>query len=55
LGANLARREIKVMFEELLARVGEIEILGDPLYSVSGIQSPVVLSMKELPVRLSSH
>ncbi len=27
LGANLAQREMRVMFEELLARVGEIELL----------------------------
>jgi cholest-4-en-3-one 26-monooxygenase len=53
LGANLARREIRVMFEELLARVGAIEQLGDPVYSVAGIQSPVSLSLKELPVRLT--
>jgi cytochrome P450 len=53
LGANLARREIRVLFEELFARVGQIELLGDPVYSVSGIQSPVVFSMRDLPVRLS--
>jgi cytochrome P450 len=53
LGASLARREIRVIFEELLDRVGGIEILGDPVYSVSGVQSPVVCSMKDLPVRLT--
>ena len=30
LGANLARREIKVMFEELLRRLPDIEIAGEP-------------------------
>jgi cholest-4-en-3-one 26-monooxygenase len=54
LGANLARREIRVLFEELFARVGDIEILGPPVYSVSGIQSPVVFSMKDLPVRMTA-
>jgi hypothetical protein len=29
----------------------DIEILGDPLYGVSGVQSPVVFSMEDLPVR----
>ena len=53
LGSNLARREIRVIFEELLARTADIEILGGPIYSVSGVQSPVVFSMKELPVRLT--
>jgi cytochrome P450 len=53
LGANLAKREIKVMFEELLARVGEIEVLGEPQYSVQGIENPITLSLKDLPVRLT--
>ena len=30
LGANLARREIKVMFEELFRRLPDIEITGEP-------------------------
>ncbi len=55
LGANLARREIKVMFQELLSRTGEIEMLGEPAYSVLGVVSPVVFSMKDLPVRLTPH
>jgi cytochrome P450 len=53
LGASLARREIRVIFEELFDRVRGIEILGNPIYSVSGVQSPVVYSMKDLPVRLT--
>ncbi len=52
LGANLAKREIKVMFEELLARVRDIEIVGDPEYTVQGIGNPIVFSLKDLPVRL---
>ena len=54
LGANLARREIRVMFEELFARVAEIEITGDPVYSVTGVESPVSFSLKELPVRITA-
>lgn len=54
LGANLARREIKVMFEELLARVKDFEILGEPEYSVAGIQSPVSVSLKDMQVRMTA-
>ncbi len=53
LGANLAKREIRVMFEELLARVGTVEITGTPEYSVQGIGNPITMTLKSLPVRLS--
>jgi cytochrome P450 len=53
LGANLARREIAILFEELLARVREIEILSAPTYSALGIYNPILVALKELPVRLS--
>jgi cytochrome P450 len=53
LGAHLARREIAIMFEELLKRVTEIEILGAPTYSALGIFNPILSAMSELPVRLS--
>jgi cytochrome P450 len=53
LGAHLARREIAIMFEELLARVKEIEILGPPTYGAMGIFNPILSAMSELPVRLS--
>jgi cytochrome P450 len=52
LGANLAKREIRVMFEELLARVGEIDVLGAPEYSVQGIGNPITMSLRRLDVRL---
>jgi len=55
LGANLARREIRVMFEELLARVGHVEITGEPEYAVQGIGNPITLTLKHLPVRLRPH
>jgi len=54
LGANLAKREIRVMFEELLARVRHIEIVGEPEYSVQGIGNPITVSLKDLPVRLTA-
>ncbi len=53
LGANLARREIAILFEELLARASEIETTGPPVYSVQGIGNPVYVSLKELPVRIA--
>jgi len=55
LGANLAKREIQVMFEELLARVGRIEITGAPEYAVQGISNPITLTLKHLPVTLTPH
>ncbi len=53
LGANLARFEIRVLFEELPARTREIELLAAPTYGPLGISNPVLLALKELPVRLA--
>jgi cytochrome P450 len=53
LGANLARCEISVLFEELLKRATEIELVGEPGYSVFGIYNPIVFAMTQLPVRIS--
>ncbi len=53
LGANLARREIAILFEELLARTTDIEILAPPAYSGLTIDNPVLGAVRELPVRLS--
>jgi cholest-4-en-3-one 26-monooxygenase len=55
LGANLAKREIKVMFEELLSRVADVEVTGEPEYSVQGIGNPITVSLQELPVRLTAR
>ena len=41
------------IFEELLARTQEIEILRQPTYSVQGIYTPILVSPKDLPVRLA--
>jgi len=49
LGAALARLELKVLFEESLARYPEIEIDGEPEY----VESPFVNQLKTLPVRLN--
>jgi cytochrome P450 len=55
LGANLARREIAILFEELLARTGRIQVLGKPTYSVQGIENAVYVSLKSQPVRLEAR
>ena len=52
LGAHLARREITILFEELLKRTSHIEQSGDPAYSVLGIGNPILVSLGKLPVRL---
>jgi cytochrome P450 len=54
LGAHLARREITILFEELLKRTSDIELAGDPAYSVLGIGNPILMSLGKLPVRLKA-
>jgi len=54
LGAHLARREITILFEELLKRTSHIEQIGDPAYSVLGIGNPILVSLGKLPVRLKA-
>jgi cholest-4-en-3-one 26-monooxygenase len=53
LGANLARHEIAILFEELLARTRKIELLGTPTYSALSIWNPVLVVPKEIPVRFA--
>ncbi len=54
LGAHLARREITILFEELLKRTSHIEQIGDSAYSVLGIGNPILVSLANLPVRLKA-
>ena len=49
LGANLARLEIRVMFEELLARMPDIELDGAP----ERLRSYFINGIKRMPVRYS--
>jgi cytochrome P450 len=51
LGAALARLELKVMFEETLARYPAMEIAGPPQY----VESPFVNQLKTLPVVLNGR
>jgi len=45
LGAHLARREITVMFDELLQRMPDIEVSGEPAY----LQSNFIHGIKRMP------
>lgn len=51
LGNNLARMEIRLMFEELLPRLGDIEVAGD----IHRVRSNFVNGIKRLPVSLSER
>lgn len=53
LGANLARFEIGILFEELLRRTREIEVLAKPRWAVLGLWNPVLVVPKEIQVRLA--
>jgi len=49
LGANLARLEIRIMFEELMRRLPDIEQAGEP----SRLRSNFISGIKHLPVRFT--
>ncbi len=52
LGAHLARREVAVAFRQLLTRLPDIEVIGDPVpLQSAGI--PLVGGIKRLPVRFT--
>jgi cytochrome P450 len=52
LGANLARREVAIVFRELFRRLPDLEVTGDPVPLASeGI--PLVTGIKRLPVRFT--
>jgi cholest-4-en-3-one 26-monooxygenase len=48
LGANLARMEMNIMFDELVRRVDSVELIGD----VKRLRSNFINGIKHLPVRL---
>jgi cytochrome P450 len=51
LGANLARREIKVMFEELFRRLPDIHVTGEPAM----LQSSFIHGIKRMPCAWSAR
>src|SRR3954453_17689960 len=48
LGAALARLELKIMLEEILARYPNLQMTGKPVF----VESPFINQLKTLPVRL---
>ncbi len=52
LGAHLARREVSVVFKQLLTRLPDIEVTADPV-PLEAMGIPLVSGIKRLPVRFS--
>jgi cytochrome P450 len=52
LGAHLARRELSVVFRQLLTRLPDIEVVGDPV-PLEAMGVPLVGGIKRLPVRFT--
>jgi cholest-4-en-3-one 26-monooxygenase len=53
LGAHLARRELATLFEVLFERTSRIELAGTPVFASLGIFNPILLFMRELPIRVA--
>lgn len=53
LGAHLARRELATLLEVLFERARHIELAGAPSYTSLGIFNPILLFMRELPIRIA--
>ena len=52
LGAHLARRELSVIFRQLLTRLPDIDVVGDPVH-LEALGVPLVGGIKRLPVRFT--
>jgi cytochrome P450 len=52
LGAHLARREVSVAFRQLLTRLPDIEVVGDPV-PLEAMGVPLVGGIKRLPVQFT--
>ncbi len=52
LGAHLARRELAVMFQRLLTRLPDLEVVGAPV-PLEALGIPLVGGIKHLPVRFT--
>lgn len=53
LGSHLARRELRVMFGQLLHRFPEVEVTGPVSYLVGAPEQTVAVSLDRVPVRLA--
>jgi cytochrome P450 len=53
LGAHLARRELATLLEVLFERTRQIQLAGVPSYTSLGIFNPILLFMRELPIRVA--
>jgi cytochrome P450 len=53
LGAHLARQEIGALLDVLLERTRHVELTGPPSYGYLGFHNPILVYMRELPVRLA--
>jgi cytochrome P450 len=53
LGAHLARQELTTLLDVLFERTSRIELAGEPVFSPLGILNPILLFMRELPVRVA--
>ena len=51
LGSNLARLELNVIFEELLRRLPEIQLAGEP----RRVRSNFINAIKYMPIRFGSR
>ena len=51
LGTALARLELRILFEETLARYPQISLAGEPAY----VDSPFINQLKSLPVTLGQR
>ena len=52
LGAHLARREVSVVFRQLLTRLPDIEVVGDSV-PLDAVGIPLVGGLKRVPVRFT--
>jgi cytochrome P450 len=52
LGAHLARRELAVAFRQLLSRLPDIDVVGEPI-PLEAMGIPIVGGIKRLPVRFT--
>jgi len=53
LGNNLARMEIRLMFEELIPRLGNIELIGGDSGGLRRVRSNFINGIKQFPIRVT--